>query len=196
MDQHLVFDPRIGKRAREIEPERLQVARDHLHGGNTPGLHRGDKLGPRHEGEITSAPETEAGSIGEIADDRRPGGRYVEDARIGNRVLQREARKALLGRFLVTAVGLFTGGICHGVAFIKSDDSIEPFAEPGRHLVQARGFALTFGRAQRGIGDEEDTLGQADVAALAELRERHDIALAPPERHPVAPRIFDELVAF
>ncbi|ARU03147.1 hypothetical protein LOKVESSMR4R_03924 (plasmid) [Yoonia vestfoldensis] len=195
MDQHLVFDPGIGEGPRQIEPKRLQVARDHLHGRNAPGLHRGDELGPRHEGEIAGAPETEARSIGKIADDCGTGRRDIENPCIGRGVLQREASEALLGRLLVAAVGLFSGSIRHGMAFIKSNDPVEPIAEPGRDLIEAGGFALTFSRAQRGVGDEEDALGQADVAALAELRERHDIAFASPERYPVATRIFDELVA-
>ena len=194
--QHLVFDPGIGEGPRQIEPERLQVARDHLHGGNAPGLHRGNELGPCHEREIPRAPETEAGGIGEIADNRRAGGRDVEHAGVGHGVLQREASEALLGRLLVAAVGLFAGGVRHGVAFVESDDPIEPFPKPGRHLVEAGGFPLAFGRTQRGISDEKDAFGETDVAALAELRERYDIVLAPPEGHPIAPRILDELVAF
>ena len=194
MHQHLVFDPGIGERPRQIEPECLQVARDHLHGGNAPGLHRGDEFCPRHEGEIPGAPETEAGSIGEIADDRRASGRDVEHACIGHGVLQREARKTLLRGLLVTAVRLFAGGIRHGVALVEGDNPIEPFAEPGRHLVEAGGFPFAFGRTQRGIGDKKDAFGKPDVAPLAELRERYDIALAAAERHPVATRIFDELV--
>ena len=102
----------------------------------------------------------------------------------------------MLRRLLVAAVGLFAGGVRHGVAFVESDDPVEPLAEPGRHLVEAGGFPLAFGRAQRGISDEEDALGQAEIAPLTELRERHDIAFAPTERHPVATRILDELVAF
>jgi len=169
MDQHLVFDPGIGEGPREIEPKRLQVAGNHLHGGDAPGLHRGDKFCPRHEGEISRAPETEARSIGKIANDRRPGGRDIEYAGVGHGVLQREARKALLRGLFVAAVGLFAGGIGHGVAFIKSDDPVEPLAEPGGHLLEAGSLALTFSRAQRGVGNEEDALGQAYVAALAEF---------------------------
>ena len=169
MHQHLVFDPGIGEGPREIEPERLQVARDHLHGGNAPSLHRGDKFCPRHEGEIASAPKAKSRSIGEIADNRRAGGRDVEHAGVGHGVLQREASEALLGRLLVAAVGLFAGSIRHGVAFVEGDDTVEPFAEPGRHLIEAGGFALAFSRPQGGIGDEEDAFGQPDVAALTEL---------------------------
>ncbi len=61
-------------------------------------------------------------------------------------------------------------------------------------MVETGGFALAFRRAQGRVGDEEDALGEADVAPLAELRERHDITFAPAERHPVAPCILDELV--
>ena len=99
-----------------------------------------------------------------------------------------------MGRFLITAVGLFAGGIRHGVALVEGNDPVEPFPEPGRHLVETGGFALAFGRAQRGIGDEKDAFGKPDVASLAEFGKWHDITFAPPERHPVAPGIFDELV--
>jgi hypothetical protein len=50
------------------ETERLEVAGEHLHGGNATGLKRLDELGPRGERKICAAPQTEPLGIGEIVD--------------------------------------------------------------------------------------------------------------------------------
>jgi hypothetical protein len=52
----LVLDALVGQRARCIEAERLEVARQHLHRRNTALLDRLDKLGPGREWEVITAP--------------------------------------------------------------------------------------------------------------------------------------------
>ena len=50
--QHLDLDAGVGKRTRRIEAERLEIARQHLHGGDPARLHRRDKFLPRREGHV------------------------------------------------------------------------------------------------------------------------------------------------
>ena len=95
LDQ-LVFDALVGERARGIEAERLQVARQHFHGRDAAGLDRLDELGARGEGKILAAPEAEPLGIGEIVDRGRAGRRDIDDARVGQRVLQAQPGAALL----------------------------------------------------------------------------------------------------
>ena len=92
----LVLDALERQRARGIEAERLQIARQHLHRGDAAAFHRGDELGAGRERKITGAPEAEPGGIGEVLHRRRAGRRDVEDARIGQCVLQAQTRLALL----------------------------------------------------------------------------------------------------
>src|ERR1700746_2656392 len=51
-----VFDTLIGERARRVEAERLEVARQHLHGRNSALLDRLDEFGPSGEWEVVAAP--------------------------------------------------------------------------------------------------------------------------------------------
>ena len=95
LDQ-LVFDAVIGERAGGVEPERPQIAGQHLHGGDTAILDRLDELGAGGEGEILAAPEAEPLGIGEIVDRGGAGRRDIDDARVRQGVLQAQARTALL----------------------------------------------------------------------------------------------------
>ena len=52
----LVFDALVGQRARGVEAERLEVARQHLHGRDTALLDRLDEFGPGGEWKILTAP--------------------------------------------------------------------------------------------------------------------------------------------
>ena len=58
-------------------------------------------------------------------DRRRAGGRDVEDARVRQRVLQAQARAALLGGRLVAALALLAGGVLHRMALVEHDHSVE-----------------------------------------------------------------------
>ena len=84
----LVCDALIGERARGVEAERLEIAGQHLHGGDAAAFDRFDELGARREGKIRPAPQAETLRIGEIVDRGGAGRRDIEHARIGKRVLQ------------------------------------------------------------------------------------------------------------
>lgn len=68
--------------------------------------------------------------IGEVMDARRAGRRDIDDARVGQRVLEPKARTALLRGGDVAAFALAAGGILHGVALVEDDHSIEVGAQP------------------------------------------------------------------
>ena len=69
-------------------------------------------------------------------------------------------------------------------------------AEPVDDLLHARGLALAFLRADRGVGGEQDALIEADRVALAEAGKRRDLQALLAERRPVALRVVDQLVGF
>ena len=62
----LVFDALVGERARRIEPERLEIARQHFHRRDAALLDRLDKFGTRAKREVLATPETETLGVGEI----------------------------------------------------------------------------------------------------------------------------------
>ena len=199
--QHLDLDPGVGQRARRIEAERLEIARQHLHGGDAASLHRRNKVLPRREGHVGRAPEPQARGVGEIGDGRRPGRRDIEDASVGQGVLQPQARPALLRGGLLAALALVANGVGEGVRLVEDDDAVEIRAQPVDDLRQARGLqrpvaALAFVRAQGRIGRKENTLGELDRRALLEARLRNDLQLLLAERRPVALRVLEQLVGF
>ena len=132
---------------------------------------------------------------------RGAGRRDVDDARIGQRVLQAQAGTALLRGHLLAALALAARGVLHGVALVEHDHAVEGgrglragvAAEPGEDLVEARGLALALGRAQRGVGHEQDALFEPDRRALAEARQRLDQEALLAQRRPVAARVLDQL---
>ena len=63
-----VLDAFVGQRTRRIEPERLEVSGQHLHGGDATLLDGRDELGTRREGEVGAAPKAETLRIGEVLD--------------------------------------------------------------------------------------------------------------------------------
>ncbi len=193
LDQ-LVLDALVGERARGIEAERLEIAGEHFHGGDAAGLDRLHELGARGEREILAAPQAEPLGIGEIVDRGRAGRGDIDDARIGQRVLQAQAGAALLRGRLIAALALAAGGVRHGVAFVEDDDSIEVRSQPIDDLLDARNSFLARVGAQRGVGRKKDALLQPDRRALAEAGERRDQQPLLPERRPVALRILDQLV--
>ena len=196
----LVLDALVGERPCRVEAEALEVARQHLHRRHAAGLDGLHELGARGEGEVRAAPQPEALGIGEVVHRRGAGRRDVDDARIGQRVLQAQSGAALLRRHLLAALGLAAGRVLHGVALVEHDHAVEAgrglraglAAEPGEDLVEAGGLALALGRAQRGVGDEQDALVEPDRRALAEARQRLDQQALLAQRRPVAPRVLDQ----
>src|SRR3546814_10820919 len=85
----------------DLETERLEVARNHLHRRDAARLHGGDEVGARSEGEVAGAPEAKPGGIGEVAHRGGAGRGDVDDAGVGQRILQPQACPPLLrGRLL------------------------------------------------------------------------------------------------
>src|SRR3546814_18650177 len=73
MLEKFIFDAVERERARRVEAERLQIARQHLHGRDSAILDRRDKFAARREGKVGAAPEAEALCISEVLDGRRAG---------------------------------------------------------------------------------------------------------------------------
>jgi hypothetical protein len=125
-----------------VKPERLEIARDHLHGSDTACLHRRDEALAAWEGVFRPLPpETETRGIGEVAHARGTRGRDVEDASAGCCQLQAQTCKALLRGFDPPALR-GPGRVLHGMRFIKSQHAVEAFAHPIEDLAQSRGAAL------------------------------------------------------
>ena len=66
----LDLDAFVGQRARDIEAERFQIARQHFHGGDAAGFDGRDKIGAVGKRKIRAAPKAEALRIGEIVHGR------------------------------------------------------------------------------------------------------------------------------
>src|SRR3546814_5331352 len=66
MLEKFIFDAVERERARRVEAERLQIARQHLHGRDSAILDRRDKFAARREGKVGAAPEAEALCISEV----------------------------------------------------------------------------------------------------------------------------------
>ena len=147
LDQ-LVFDALVGERAGRIEAERLEVAGEHLHGGDAAGLDRLDELGAGGERKIRAAPQAEPLRIGEIVHRGGAGRRDVEHAGVRQRVLQAQAGAALLRGRLVAAFALAAGGVLHGVALVEDDHSVEVASPTNR---RSGGRAKPFPRVRRTV---------------------------------------------
>ena len=151
LDQ-LVFDAVIGERAGGVEPERPEIAGQHLHGGDTAILDRLDELGACGEGEILAAPEAEPLGIGEVVDGGGAGRRDIDDARVRQGVLQAQARTALLRGRDIAAFSLAATGVLHGVALVENDHSVEVGAQPFDDLPDARKLLAAVVGPQRSVG--------------------------------------------
>ena len=92
----LDLDAFVRQRARDIETERFQVAREHLHGGDAARLDGSDEIGSVRERKIRAAPKPEALRVSEIVHRRRAGCRDIDDARLGQGMLQAKSRASLL----------------------------------------------------------------------------------------------------
>ena len=80
------------------------------------------------------------------------------------------------------------------MGFVEDDHAVEIAAQPVDDLLHARGLRLARLRPQRGVGGEEDALGEPDRRALLEAGERRDEKPFLAERRPVALRVLDQLV--
>jgi transcriptional regulator GlxA family with amidase domain len=58
-------------------------------------------------------------------DGGRAGGRDIDHARVRQRVLQAQARAALLGGRDIAAFALAATGVLHGMALVENDHSVE-----------------------------------------------------------------------
>src|SRR3546814_14517143 len=88
MLEKFIFDAVERERARRVEAERLQIARQHLHGRDSAILDRRDKFAARRAGKVGAAPEAEALCISEVLDGRRAGRGLLADAGIWVRALK------------------------------------------------------------------------------------------------------------
>ena len=193
--EQVVFDAVIGERARRIEAERLEIAGEHLHRGDTAVLDRRDELGAVGERKILAAPDAETLRIGQVLDRGRAGRRDIDDAGVGQRVLQAQARPALLRRSDVAALAFAAGGVGHGVRLVEDDDAIKVLARAQSMIWAIRGLlALALLRAQGRVGGEEDAFGKADRRALPIAGERLDEEFFLAECRPVALGVFQQLV--
>ena len=190
----LVFDAFVGERPRGIETERLEVARQHLHGGDAAFLDRGDELSAIGEGKVDAAPEAEPLRIGEVLDRGRARRRDIEDAGVGQGVLQAKTGLTLLGGRLVASCRLAAGGVGHRMGFVEHDDAIEVPPKPIDDLLNPARLALALLRADGRVGGEEDPLLEPDWRALPESRERRDQKPLLAERRPVALGILEQFI--
>src|ERR1700736_6059649 len=110
------------------------------------------------------------------------------------RMLQAQARLALLRGFLLAALALVAGGVGHGVRFVEDDDAVEAAAEPVDDLLNAARLLAARLGAQGRVGGEENAFVERDRGALAEARKRHGVGAIAADRRPVALGVFDQLV--
>ncbi len=139
----LVLDALVRERAGCVEAERLEVARQHLHGRDPTLLDRFDELGTGGERKVGAAPKAEALGISEIVDRGCARRRHIDHAGIRQRVLESQARAPLLRGRLVTTLALAPDRILHGVALVEDDHSVEVRAQPFDDLPDARKLLAT-----------------------------------------------------
>ena len=196
MFDDLDLDALIRQRARDIEPERFQIARQHLHGGDAARLDGGDKIGAVREGKIRAAPKPKALRIGKVLYAGGARRRDIDDRAPAESMLQSQSGPALLRRRFVAALAFLARGVRHRVRLVEQDHAVEIFAQPIEDLFEPRAFAFAFGGAQRRVGREQNALGKPDRRALPVARLRHDQKFFLAERRPVALRVLDQLVRF
>ena len=134
------------------------------------------------------------------------GGGDVEDARVGERVLEAQPGAALLRGGDRAALAGGARGVGHGVGLVEDDDALEGVAsvfvegsvatagEPGDDLVEARGLVLAGRAAQRRVGGEEDAFVEGYGVSLPDLAEGEDVCVAPAEGGPVAAGVLEQFV--
>ena len=189
-----VFDAFVRQRSRRVESERLEIASEHFHRRNAAALDRRDEVGARREREILTAPQPEALRVGEVLHPGGTGCGHVDDARIGERMLEPQPGAALLRRRRIAALAGAARGVLHGVALVEHDHSVEVATQPFDDLLDARKLARAPFAPQRSVGCKQDAFSKPDRCALREARERSDQQPFLPERRPVASRVLDQLV--
>ena len=206
MFEKLDLDPVIAERTSLVEAEGLQIAGHHLHRRHPAGLHGGDEIGALLErglaADISAAPQSKAAGIGQAGHGGGPGGGDIEDAGIGQGILQTQSGASLLRWGRIAARSLGPGSVGHGVGLVEDDDAaigmagvfINPVREPVHDLFEARRLSLAGGRAQGCIGGEQDPGLLRNFGPLAELAQRDDAGLAAADRRPVAAGVLEQLV--
>ena len=144
MHQDLHLDAVIGQSARLVQAERLQIPRDHFHGGDAARFHRRHEIAPALERRLAGAPKAETAGIGQSRHGGGAGGRHICNARVGQGVLQPQAGAALGGRFDVAARALGSRRVGHRMGLVENDGAVESMAvvlvgssgEPADDLVE------------------------------------------------------------
>ena len=171
----LVFDALVRERARGIEAERLEIARQHLHGGDAARLHRRDELGAGGERKIPAAPEAEPlrHRRGSAPSWRRSPRRRAMRASGSACCRRRPAWPCCEGAFSPRSP-LSPAALAMACASSKTMTPSKSAPEPVDDLLHAARLALALLRAQRRVGGEQDAFGEGDRRALPEARQRHD----------------------
>ena len=143
--QDVDLDPVVGERPGLVETEGLEVARHHFHRRYPAGFHGGHEGGAGLERGLARCPEPEAPCIGEAGHRGGAGGGYVENAGVGQGVLQPQTGTALLRGPDLAARALRPRRVGHGMGLVEDDDAGKGVAlvvvlaagEPGDDLVEA-----------------------------------------------------------
>src|SRR3546814_3182939 len=104
---------------------------------------------------VCSSDLAEPLGIGEVLHRRRAGRRDIDDAGIGQGVLEPQIGAALLRERLLAALALTAGGVGHRVRLVEDDHAVEVGAQPVDDLLDAANLLAAFLRTQRRIGGEQ-----------------------------------------
>lgn len=140
--ERLIFDAGEAQRPGSVKAHGLQVARDDLHRGNAPFVHRRHEGVPVGKGSARS-PETETRSVAEIGGVGGAGRGQIEDAGTRKRVLEADAGQPLLGSLRRAELCLGAGGVGECMGLVDDDDAVEILAEPVEDLLEPGGFIMT-----------------------------------------------------
>src|SRR3546814_20590857 len=107
-------------------------------------LDRGNELRARRERKILAAPQAEPLGIGEVLHRRRAGRRDIDDAGIGQGVLEPQTGAALLRERLLAALALTAGGVGHRLRLVEDDHAVQVGAQPVDDLLAAANLLPPF----------------------------------------------------
>lgn len=181
----------VSKRARGVETEGFEIPRHHLHRRDAAFVHGRHEFLVGVERHVVGSPEAETLRVGEVFHRGGADGADVDDARIGNGILEAEAHQPLLRGLAPAAVAVAAGGVGHGVRLVEDDDAVEVFPQPGEDLVEARGHAVAAAASERGVGGEENAIVERDGGTLLVALQRRDQQLLHAQRRPVALRVLE-----
>ena len=155
LDQ-LILDAFVGQRARRIEAERLEVARQHLHGRDAAVLDRLDELGARGEREVLATPQAEPLGIGEVVDRGGAGRRDVDDAGVRQACWSRSPARPCCEAAWSPRSPLPPAAFC--IAWLSSKMITPSKSEPNHSTIcwTRESFSPRVVGSQRGIGREKD----------------------------------------